>query len=220
MITAHDAPELSRLWAGLHTAVIGDVLDAIGRHHQFLPADVKPLVPTMRLVGRAMPVLIADVFGPQRKPFGRLTEALDDLRAGEVYLARGGRTPCAAWGEILTAAARSRGAAGAVVDGYHRDTPQVVAQGWPVFSRGSYGQDAAVRAAVIDFRTPVEISGVAVAPGDLVVGDVDGVVVVPCAVEDEVLGLAREKLATEAEVRRSVEHGVTATAVFDRFGAL
>lgn len=220
MPTAHeDASSITR-WAHLNTAVIGDALDAAGRYHQFLPAAVRPLALHMRLVGRAMPVLISDVFGTQRKPFGLLTEALDELQEGEVYIARSGRVQCAAWGEILTAAAKSRGAAGAVIDGYHRDTHRVLGQDWPVFSRGSYGQDAAVRAAVTDYRTPIEISGVEVAPGDLVVGDADGVVVVPQDVEQEIFERARQKLATEAEVRVLVREGTSTTTVFDRFGVL
>lgn len=121
---------------------LGDVLDALGRVHQFLPPAVQPLLPDVVVVGRAMTVLVADVFGPQEKPFGRLTEALDALKADDVYLARRAPAECAAWGEILTAAARTRGAIGAVVNGYHRDTRKVLEQDFPVFSRGAYGQDA------------------------------------------------------------------------------
>jgi 4-hydroxy-4-methyl-2-oxoglutarate aldolase len=150
-------------------------LDALGRHHQILPQPVQPLNEDMVLVGRAMPVLISDVFGRQDRPFGRLTEALDQLQENEIYLARGGRLPW--WGQLLTAAARARGATGAVIDGYHRDTPLVRDQSWPVFSRGRYAQDAAVRASVVDYRMPVEIGRVLARPGDLIVGDLDGVVV-------------------------------------------
>ncbi|TQM09103.1 RraA family protein [Pseudonocardia kunmingensis] len=175
----------------------------------------------MVVVGRAMPVLIADVFGPQRRPFGRLTEALDQLRPGEVYLARNGdAVPAAAWGEIMTVTARVRGAAGAVVDGHHRDTTGILEQDWPVFSRGAYAQDAGVRKAVLDYRVPIEIGGVAVAPGDLVFGDRDGVLVVPAAVEDEVLERALEKVSAENVVRQAIENGMSSTAAFAEFGVL
>jgi len=96
----------------LYTAVVGDILDRLGRTNQFLPPAIRPLVPTMRLAGRAMPSLVADVYGPQAKPFGRLTEALDQLEAGEVYIAPRTSAPVAMWGEILTATAQSRGAVG------------------------------------------------------------------------------------------------------------
>lgn len=204
----------------LYTPVIGDVLDSIGRIHQFLPPAIQALDPALMVVGRAMPVLIADVFGPQARPFGRLTEALDSLQPGEVYLARSGRLECAAWGEILTATARLRGANGAVIDGYHRDTSRVLAQRWPVFSRGPYGQDAGARAAVMDYRVPVEIRGVRIEPGDMIVGDVDGVLVVPRAVEDEVLEAALAKVAAEGVTRRAIEGGMTSSTAYSKFGVL
>ncbi|MGI5183718.1 RraA family protein [Dactylosporangium sp. CA-152071] len=204
----------------LYTPVIGDVLDQIGRRHQILPPRIRPLRADMRLVGRAMPVLVADAFGPQARPFGRLTEALDQLRPHDVYLARTGRLECAAWGELLTATARVRGAAGAVIDGYHRDTPRVLAQQWPVFSRGAYAQDAAVRAQVVDYRVPVEFGAVAVRPGDLVVADVDGVVIVPAELEDEVLELALAKATSENTVRAAIEGGMSSTEALATFGVL
>src|SRR3954453_12616886 len=82
----------------LYTAVLGDVLDALGYYHQFLPPHVRPMLQQMRIAGRAMPVLVADVFGPQPKPFGLLTEALDALQPGEVYIGRGATAQAAMWG--------------------------------------------------------------------------------------------------------------------------
>lgn len=204
----------------LYTAVLGDVLDALGYYHQFLPPAIRPLRPEMRLVGRAMPVLVADVFGPQPKPFGMLTEALDDLNTGEVYIARGGTLPAAMWGEILTATAQFRGATGAVVDGYHRDSVKVLGQGFPVFSAGAYALDSSVRSVVRDFRVPIEIGEVSIRPGDLVVGDIDGVLVIPAEVEDEVVERALEKAATENVVRIAIEAGLSATEAFARHGVL
>ncbi len=216
-----DDPELFALvQRELYTPVVGDILDALGRYHQFLPAPVQPLRDTMRVVGRAMPVLMIDVHGPQPKPFGLLTEALDDLRPGEVYVAGGGAMRCAYWGELLTAAARTRGAAGAVVDGYHRDTPRVLEQDWPVFSRGRYAQDSAVRTAVAAFRCPIEIGGVWIEPGDLVFGDLDGVVMIPRALEPEVIAQALTKARGEKTVRHAIENGMRATDAFKKFGIL
>ncbi|MER6943083.1 RraA family protein [Nonomuraea sp. NPDC000554] len=219
-ITDIDADRLDLVRRHLYTPVVGDVLDAMGRTHQFLPPEIRPLLPGVTLVGRAMPVLITDVFGPQAQPFGKLTAALDQLQPGEVYLARRGRVNCAAWGEILTATARMRGAVGAVIDGYHRDTPKVVEQAWPVFSRGGYAQDAAVRASVVDYRVPIEIDGVTISPGDLVIGDVDGVVIIPADIEHEVLERALEKATAEKTVRASIEAGMSSTEAFATYGIL
>ena len=215
-----DAERLALVRDRLYTPVVGDVLDQLGRTHQFLPQAIHALRPDVVLVGRAMPVLITDVFEAQRSPFGRLTEALDQLEPGEVYLARNGRAQCAAWGEILTATARARGAAGAVIDGFHRDTVRVLEQDWPVFSRGSFAQDAGIRTSVVDYRVPLEIDGVLVSPSDLIFGDIDGVVVVPKAVEDEVLELALTKAAAENVVRQAIEDGMSSTDAFATYGVL
>lgn len=102
-----DAELFVLMRAELYTPVVGDILDTHGLYHQTLPAAVQPMREAMVLAGRAMPALMIDVHGPQKKPFGLLTEALDDLREGEVYLASGGDMRCAYWGELLTAAARS-----------------------------------------------------------------------------------------------------------------
>lgn len=220
MKAASDAELFQLINERLYTAVIGDVLDQLGRTHQFLPQPIRPLLPGMRLAGRAMPVLVADAFGPQAKPFGLLTEALDDLRPGEVYVGLGATLPNAMWGEILTAASRARGAVGAVVDGFHRDTVKVLEQPFPVFSRGPYAQDSAVRMVVRDFRTPIEIAGVAIRPGDLIVGDIDGVLVVPADVEAEAIERALAKASAENLVRAAIERGMSATEAFATYGVL
>lgn len=204
----------------LYTPVVGDVLDTLGRYHQFLPPPVQPMRENMVVVGRAMPVLMIDVHGPQKKPFGLLTEALDDLKPGEVYLAAGGALRCAYWGELLTATARTRGAAGAVIDGYHRDTPKVLEQNWPVFSRGRFAQDSSVRTAVADYRCAIDLQGVWIEPGDLVFGDLDGVVVVPRTLEAAVITGALAKARSEKVVRQAIEDGMSATAAFKKFGIL
>lgn len=213
-------PLLAALREDLYTPVVGDILDELGYVHQFLPPGITPLLPGMRIAGRAMTVLMIDVFGPQRKPFGLLTEALDDLSRDEVYIATGGTGRCAYWGELLTATARTRGAVGAVVDGYHRDTPQVLEQDWPVFSRGAWAQDSSVRTQVVDFRCPVEIGGVRVADGDIVFGDRDGVLVIPSDVAETAIERALVKASAEKVVRNAIEGGMTATAAFEKYGVL
>jgi regulator of RNase E activity RraA len=220
VIPTTDGERFTLVKASLYTAVIGDILDSVGHIHQFLPAAVQPLLPEMIVVGRAMPVLVGDVFGPQAHPFGRLTEALDALKPGDVYLARRARLDCAAWGEILTTAAIARGSVGAVIDGYHRDTRQILDLDFPVFSRGSFGQDSSVRSSVLDYGVPVEIEGVHIAPGDLLVGDRDGVLVIPAAVEDEVIERALAKASTENEVRIAIQNGMSSTEAFATYGVL
>jgi len=204
----------------LYTPVVGDILDDLGFTRQFLPQPIQPMREAMKLAGRAMPVVMIDVYGKQKKPFGLLTEALDQLEPGEIYLAGGGEMRCAYWGEILTATAKKRGAVGAVINGFHRDTPKVLEQDWPVFSRGRFAQDSAVRAQVVDYRCPIEIGQVTVQPGELIFGDLDGVVVVPKNVEAHVIARALAKARGEKRVRREIEAGMSSTAAFKKYGIL
>lgn len=218
----------------LYTPVVGDILDQMGYPHQFLPKEIRPLealVPAhafidpnepdnrLKLAGRACTVLENDVFGVQKKPFGYLTEALDQLQPNEIYVATGAHNS-ALWGELLTASARARGAAGAVLDGVCRDTPQVLGQNFPVFCNGCWAQDSSIRTYVCDFRCTIEIGQVTIHDGDLVFGDVDGVLIIPKEVAEEVLEKALEKAAGEKVVRQAIEQGMSATKAFETFGIL
>jgi len=217
---ANDAELFARIKEKLYTPVVGDILDQLGYFHQFLDPGIKPLTPEMKIAGRAMPVLMMDVYGTQSEPFGLMTQALDDLREGDVYIAAGAMHRSANWGEIMTAAAKARGAIGAVVDGYHRDTPMVLEQNFPVCSRGSFAQDSGPRMKIADFRVTIEVGKVSIAPGDLVFGDLDGVLVIPREVEDEVITRALEKASAEKTVRSLVEQGRSVTEVFREYGVL
>jgi regulator of RNase E activity RraA len=204
----------------LYTPVVGDILDAKGYMHQFLPQKIRPIRDDMKLAGRAMTVLMIDVFGVQEKPFGRLCECLDQIQPGEIYIAAGGTGRCAYWGELLTATARARGAVGAVLDGWHRDTPQVLEQNWPVFSWGCYAQDSSVRTQVVDFRCTIEVGQVTVHDGDYIFGDVDGVLVIPGEIAGEVVEEALDKASKEKGLRKAVEGGMSVTEAFAKFGVL
>jgi 4-hydroxy-4-methyl-2-oxoglutarate aldolase len=212
----------------LFTAVVGDVLDEMGWRRQFLPQAIGPLRPDMKIVGRAMPVLEADVFdegsgspGPLGgKPFGLMLEALDDLRPNEVYVATGGSCRYALWGELMSTRARYLRAAGAVLNGFVRDAAGIEALGFPTFCRGVYAQDQGPRGKVIDFRTPVEIEGVRIAPGDLIFGDREGVLIVPAEVESEAVAAALAKASTENKVATAIRGGMSAREAFETFGVL
>ncbi len=210
----------------LFTAVVGDVMDTMGLLRQFLPPQIKPLRDDMVVIGRAMTVLEADLSTESRgtsgtgsisEPFGLMFQALDDLKAGEVYICGGASPRYALWGELMSTRAINLGAAGAVVDGYHRDTSGIFQLGFPTFSYGGYAQDQAPRGKVIDFRVPLEIGGVKVMPGDIVFGDLDGVCVIPRAAEEEVFRRALEKVQKENLVGRAIEDGMSAQEAFKKF---
>lgn len=213
----------------LFTAVVGDILDLMGFTRQFLSPKLQPLREDMVVIGRAMTVLEADDCGgedPSResetlgRPFGLMLRALDDLKKNEVYICAGASPTYALWGELMTMAARNRGAVGAVVDGYSRDTRGILAQNFPVFSHGRYAQDQRPRGKVVDFRSPIQSFGVTVASGDLVFGDLDGVVVVPKKIETEVMTRALEKASGEKKVVAAIKGGMLTQAAWDRFGIM
>ena len=223
-----DNDRLALVRERLFSSVIGDVLDRMGLLHQFLPPEIRPLSPDMVLVGRAMPVIEADFFAESEagggplgsKPFGLMLEALDDLKRNEIYVASGTRSAYALWGELMSTRAQILGAAGALVDGYSRDTNGILALGFPTFSRGCYGQDQGSRGKVVDFRVGIELGGVRIAPGDLVFGDIDGAVVVPQAAEDEALALALEKVDGENRVAEAIRGGMSTVEAFSTFGVM
>lgn len=211
----------------LYTAVVGDIMDKLGYLHQFLPPRIKPLREDMFVVGRAMTVLEADVFGEEgngnpvlKKPFGLMLEALDDLKTNEVYVCAGSSPTYALWGELMSTRAMKLGAAGAVVDGYSRDTNGILELSFPTFSYGRYAQDQAPRGKVIDFRVPLEIKGVKVHSGDIIIGDNDGVCVVPVEIEKEVFALAIEKARGEKMVQKKIQEGMSAKEAFETYGIM
>ena len=213
----------------LFPAVIGDILDTMGLMNQFLSPNIKALRPDMVVLGRAMPVVEANAFAAteaqgqtplSRKPFGLLFEALDDLKANEVYIATGCAPQFALWGGLMTTRAMHLKAAGAVLDGYSRDTPEILEAGFPVFSLGGYAQDQGPRGKVIDYRVGIEINGVRIEPGDIVFGDLDGVLVIPRAAEEEAIRRALEKASTENQVRDAIRAGISTVEAFRTFGVM
>jgi 4-hydroxy-4-methyl-2-oxoglutarate aldolase len=212
----------------LFVAAVGDVLDTLGFQHQFLPAGIAPLEKSMRIVGRAMPVLEADVVndgtrsaGPlSGKPFGLMLEALDDLKAGEIYIATGASLRYALWGGLMSTRAQHLKAAGAILDGYVRDAGEIERLGFDVFCRGTYAQDQGVRGQVIDYRCTIEIDGVRIAPGDLLFGDREGVLVIPRAVEAEAVAKALDKVRTENKVADAIRGGMSACEALATFGVM
>jgi len=215
--------------AELFTSVVGDVMDKLGLFHQFLPPALRPLRPDMVVIGRAMPVLSVDVFQEcvtgsanqlMEKPYGLMLEALDDLRPREVYVNTGSSPRNALWGEMMSIRALKLGASGAVLNGYSRDTQAVLSLNFPTFSSGSYGQDSAPRFKVVDFRIPVEIGSVLVRPGDILFGDLDGVVAVPKEGEGEIFSRALEKVRGEKLVKKTLLEGSSAVEAFKKYGLL
>jgi len=214
--------------AELFTAVVGDIMDKLGFQRQFLPPRVQPLQEKMVVIGRAMTVLEADIFSQNgsgansilNKPFGLMLEALDDLKTDEVYVCTGASPTYALWGELMSMRAMKLGAAGAIVDGYSRDTSGILKLGFPTFSHGRYAQDQAPRGKVVDFRVPLQIGDARIECGDIIFGDIDGVCVIPRQIETETFVKAIEKARGEKLVAKAIQKGISAKAAFETYGIL
>jgi regulator of RNase E activity RraA len=204
----------------LYTAVVGDVLDQMGCGRHFLPPGIRPLRPDMVVAGRAMPVVIRDEAGTGGDRFGKLMEALDALGEDEVYITGGGETPYSLWGELMSTRAAHLKAAGAVMNGYCRDTAAILALNFPTFSRGSYALDISFRGKVADYRVSTVIGGVPVEPGDIVFGDRDGVLVIPRGMAEEAVARAMKKAESENHVRDGFRSGMSAVEAFRKYGVM
>ncbi len=213
----------------LFPALVGDVLDKLGYLHQFISPQIKPLRNDMVVIGRAMPVLEADVFEESakvtnnpmmKKPFGIMFEALDSLKENEVYICSGSSPSYALWGGLMSTRAIKIGAAGAVVDGYIRDSNEIESLNFPTFSIGTYAQDQGPRGKVIDYGVSIEFNGIRVNPGDIVYGDRDGVLIIPREVEEKAFEGAIEKARGEGLVKKALENGMSTVDAFEKFGIM
>jgi regulator of RNase E activity RraA len=202
------------------TSLLSDALDRAGRRRQCLAPDVVTLSGS-RLTGRAFPFLIERVDGPAEMPYRGLLRALDAVPSGSVVVIPGGRAADAAlFGELMATACLARGAVGAVCEGFVRDLAEVRALGFTLFACGTVPYDMDGRLEVVGHGRAVEVDGVTIEPGALIVADEDGVVVVPPDVEADVLAAVADKAARESGFRAAVAAGLSPSEAYDRFGVL
>lgn len=212
---------LAAMRAHFTAAVVCDALDAEGLPDQSPRVPLRPLTVPGVLVGRCKTTLWADMAHPDPRPYELELRAVDACRPDDVLVcAAAGSTRSGVWGELLATAARNRGCVGVVVDGAVRDVTRMRGMGFPAFARGTAVYDSKDRQRVIDLDVPVVVGGVTFAPGDLVVADEDGVVVVPRRAEAAVVGRAWEKVHAENQVRDAIAGGMLAADAFARYGVL
>ncbi len=219
--TTSDLELFERMESQLYSAVICDSLDQLGYHNQAMREWMRPLFPEARFAGWARTIAYADVYHVPSDPYGMEIEAVDSILPGEVVvISTAGSNQNAPWGELLSTAARARGARGAVVDGLVRDVRKIEELGFPVFTRGIKPVDSKGRGIVIDYNVPVRCAYVLVSPGDLIFGDYDGVVVVPSEVVHETIRLATDKVTRENLSRQELMSGAYLRDVYEKYGVL
>ena len=215
--------ELAALRSQIGASLISDVMDAAGLRGYVLGGGYAPLSPGMSLVGYAFPVQWAPVTAANAHadPYSGLLAALDDISEGEVWVSAGADFGhVASWGELMTTAVLKGGSTGALLEGLARDVAEILEMDYPLICKGTAPTDVSGRALAVAHRVPVNIDGVRIIPGDLVVGDDDGVVIVPAERSQEIIADALAKSASEGDFRRAVREGVSPSEAYARYGVL
>ena len=213
--------DFSSMQSELYSGVISDVLDGLGYRNQAMTPDIRPVHPDMVVVGRARTVLSVDVYHIRDDCYDKEIAFLDALLPDDLVVACTNRsTRTGLWGELLSTAARARGARGTVTDGYVRDVRRIVGMGYPVFAAGMRPVDSKGRSIVYEYDTPIECGGVPVRNGDIIFGDIDGIIVIPQDVAEQVAAEALHKVHQENASRAELERGGYLRTVYDKYGVL
>jgi len=221
----NDAEMFAFMREKLYVPVVCDVLDAMGYRNQAMHQRLRPLLPDMRkcgLAGRARTFRwMESDYVVEESPFGVEIEAIDSLKPGDVVIHStdfaGTNAP---WGELMSTIAKRNGAAGCICDSQIRDCVRIIEMGFPVYYTGIRPLDSVGRGRVMAYDVPVRCGGVLVNPGELVFADFDGIVVVPRAIEAEVLRQAAEKVGKENSSRAELLAGKTLREVYDTYHVL
>jgi regulator of RNase E activity RraA len=205
----------------LYTAVLCDALDGVGCRNQSPRLRIRSLCGGAMLAGRCKTTLWVDMAHDDPEPYDLELTAVDTCQPDDVMIAAaGGSMRSGIWGELLSTAARNSGCVGVIVDGAVRDVAKMAEMDFTCFALGTSMYDSLNRQRVVDVDVPVEIGGVRFNPGDLVMADIDGIVVVPREVEDEVLRRAWSKVHDENMVRDAIRGGMKAREVWEKYGVL
>jgi 4-hydroxy-4-methyl-2-oxoglutarate aldolase len=218
-IVDYDVDDICRRFSAIYTGAISDVLDEMGYRHQVLPSAIQALTLGQTVTGIAMPVegQPTDSEDPE-EVYVPVLRMLGDLTHGDVIVSQPHDSVSAHIGELSAESAKFRGARGAVIDGGARDIDYILRLGFPVFCRYRTPQDVVGRWRLVTYGQPIEIGRVQVNRGDFIVGDKDGVVVIPKSVTGEVLRRSEEVVGTENLVRKAVLEGVHPVDAYRTYG--
>ena len=212
---------LEELKDKLYVAVLSDVLDQLGYTHQATRIPFHAYTGLTKLLGRCKTSLWVDMYDADPNPYELELQAVDSCQPGDVLIcAAGGSTRSGIWGELLSTAARNSGCLGVIVHGGVRDIDKMRAMEFPVFATSKNPYDSQNRQRVVDLDVTVEIDGVKFRPGDLVMADEDGIVVVPKEVEEQVIAAAIQKVDAENITRDAIKNGMKAWEAYQKFGVL
>jgi 4-hydroxy-4-methyl-2-oxoglutarate aldolase len=209
----------------LYVAAVCDILDELGYRNQAMHQRIRPLLPDIRncgFIGRARTIQwIETDYIVEDNPYGQEIEAMDSLKAGDVVVHstdhNGTNAP---WGELMSTIAKRKGVAGCVCDSQVRDCVKIIEMNFPVYYTGIRPLDSKGRGLVTSYDVQVSCGDVLVNPGDLIYADFDGIVVVPKAIEQQVLKMAFEKVRDENLSRKELLEGKSLREVYDKYKVL
>ena len=217
-------PTLEELCKGLkesYPAAITDILEEYGLRKQWLGADIQPLAPTMRAAGPAFtmrwvndPVPLTE---QEKRYIGKL---MDDMKPLMIPVIDTGKAPDSGyWGELMCTLCLEKGIDGAVIDGGVRDPDYILKLGiFNIFQAFICPNEANTRSRLESYQKPIFINGVRIRPGDFIVAEIGGVVVIPHEIVYEVYEKAQAKIDEESEKRRMIREGYTYDEILDKLG--
>lgn len=219
-MTEQKAQDLvQRLAAIPYTGAVSDILDEMGFRHQFLPKEIQAIHPGLTVAGRSLTILGEPTeSGDPEIIFIPFLKMLGEIRPGDVLVSQPNDSTAAHIGELSSETAQYRGARGAVIDGGARDTSYILKLGFPVFARYKTPADIIGRWHLVDFNVSITIGQVRICAGDYVLGDRDGVLVIPQTVAEEVVTKAEEVVHTENLVRKAILQGVHPVEAYRQYG--
>jgi regulator of RNase E activity RraA len=202
-----------------YSGAVSDILDEMGFHDQVLPHEIQALHPGQVVVGKALTILGEPTESKDPEViFVPFLKMLGDVKPDDVLVNQPNENVAAHLGELSTETAQYRGARGAVIDGGARDSDYILKLGFPVFARYKTPLDIAGRWRLVAHNVPIVIGRVHIAPGDYVLGDRDGVLVIPQSIVANVVSKAEEVVQTENLVRKSILQGAHPLKAFRQFG--
>ncbi len=205
----------------LYSAVVADVLDKMGYRNQILSSRIHALTPSQHVSGRVFTAQAAAISEIPAEPYKLEMQAIDTMQAGDVFVVDAGHNKESAfWGELLSTACMAKGVRGIVMSACSRDLWALNQMEFPVFGIGAMPADSLGRLDVVSIGEPITVDGVATKNGDYILGDIDGVVIIPAEVAEEAIRLANEKVAGENTVREELASGVPVAEVFRKHGIL
>ena len=216
-----DEQQLESLKKVLYSGVLSDVLDGMGYRNQAIGTRIRPLHDDTVIFGPAFTSIGTQVYSMPEAPLIAQCKVVDQLRAGEIYVLKPrGDYNCAVFGELFATAVRQRGGAGVLLDANARDLKALKNMDFPLFYRGADPRTSKGRCEINECQIPIVMEGVTICPGDLIFGDIDGVVVIPRQIAGEVLDQALETIKKEDRVRDGLRSGETLEKVYTQIGAI